>query len=240
MWEVYISIYNMFPSSSQWVLNVFPMGVPNIALGITSSSLQGRYWYHGTRLVKVFACAALSLSLSLFTLIHIWRGKEQMVKFQVVKIWSSSHECSYICSELRTALFCLRQARDCCHLSSKCHTSCYLRLWIKLFCCFLKVFWVQSDSNFIHSEGGGGEGHGIGNSFNSCWWSSSLKNGSFGTESHENWKKNPNTHFGLGRLGELAIIVWEKERNKERKKESLPIHSKLSRRSTEKAHSAAA
>jgi hypothetical protein len=39
--------------------------------------------------------------------------------------------------------FCLRQARDCCHLSSsKCHTSCYLRLWIKLFCCFLKVFWV--------------------------------------------------------------------------------------------------
>jgi hypothetical protein len=41
-------------------------------------------------------------------------------------------------------------------------------------------------------------------------------------------------------LGELAIIVWEKERNKERKKESLPIHSKLSRRSTEKAHSAAA
>jgi hypothetical protein len=37
-------------------------------------------------------------------------------------------------------------------LATKCHTCCYLREWIKLFCCFLKVFfWVQSNSNFIHS-----------------------------------------------------------------------------------------
>jgi len=97
------------------------MGVPNIALGIklvlppvpTRQVLVP--WYEAGQSV---ACAALSLSL--FTLIHIWRGKQQMVKFQVVKIWSSSHECSYICRELRTAPFCLRQqARDCCHLSIK-------------------------------------------------------------------------------------------------------------------------
>jgi hypothetical protein len=46
------------------------MGVPNIALGIKlvlpQVPLQGRYWYHGTRLVKdLLVQLSLSLSLSL-------------------------------------------------------------------------------------------------------------------------------------------------------------------------------
>jgi hypothetical protein len=101
------------------------MGVPNIALGIklVLPQVPTRQvlvpWYEAGQSVCLCSSVSLSVSLSLFTLIHIWRGKQQMVKFQVVKIWSSSHECSYICSKLRTAPFCLRQARDCCHLSTK-------------------------------------------------------------------------------------------------------------------------
>jgi hypothetical protein len=129
LWRIFFN-FPLFPTCSLQVPNGFPicspMGVPNIALGIklVLPQVPTRQvlvpWYEAGQSICLCSSVSLSLCLSLFTLIHIWRGKQQMMKFQVVKIWSSSHECSYICSELRTAPFCLRQqARDCCHLSSK-------------------------------------------------------------------------------------------------------------------------